>query len=184
MALKEIRILIIHTYVDRRCFADAINSVEMGDSLDESREINITCKSVYTRAAETLVCMLLWAESSAPWWLRHTQRPSLDIVLPVPRDSLPLHKPGVFLQPWDLPSACNNYTLPAGGKSQWATGNPIPREPPLPSLCLLFPSRFRAPEKARSQFIRDGSHSAAACNKEISKPEAAIPWKPSKTKTI
>lgn len=59
MALKEIRILKIHTYVDSECFADAINNVEMGDSPGESMESNITQKSLYTREADTLVCMLL-----------------------------------------------------------------------------------------------------------------------------
>ena len=47
MALKEIRILRIHTYVDSGCFADAMNNVEMGDSPDESTEANITHIYIY-----------------------------------------------------------------------------------------------------------------------------------------
>ena len=47
MALKEIRILRIHTYVDSGCFADAMNNVEMGDSPDESTGANITHIYIY-----------------------------------------------------------------------------------------------------------------------------------------
>lgn len=59
MALKEIRILRIHTYVDSGCFADAMNNVEMGDSPDESTEANITHIYIYMREADILVYTLL-----------------------------------------------------------------------------------------------------------------------------
>lgn len=57
--------------------------------------------------------------------------------------------------------------------------------PRHPSFGLLAPPRSRNPRKKQGvSLLEEGSASAAACNKEISKPGAAILEKPSETKRI
>lgn len=92
--------------MDRRCFADAINSVEMGDSLDESRRPHNTQVCIYEGGWDT-VCMLPEQRAQLRGgYSIHRDRPCVVCAT----DLLPLHKPKCLSAALRLPSACNNYT--------------------------------------------------------------------------